>query len=1040
MRPVPGAGLAGLPLPLPDEVSRPRLLGRLDARWHHPVTVIQAGAGFGKSTLLAQAVRANAVEPQGIDVWHSCTPGDVDGDVLGQAVLTALRGPGRLHDPAAQIADTVAGYSPIEVCIVLDDAHEVRPGSSGAELIDRLIRRAPDNAHLVLAARHGPPVRLSRLRAADRLVEIMQEDLLFTRDETSAMAKRLGREPDAATTLGGWPALVRLALTVRPEVAIDFAQEEVLNTLTDAQRRALFALSNLGYADRDRVGHVIGASIDLVHLAVTVPLVSRTEDGLFRAHDLWTEALVRVLPREELVELRTRVLDELVAGGDLARAGALAVAHDDLDALARIALEIVRRTVAALPIDMVRPWSDALQRRRPAAPETRLLNAALRQALDFTDRSADVEVDEAATGFRQRGDRDGEIVSLVVGTVGSYMRGDVPRLVDLARRAHAIPGSRDHPTIDVALRAIAAIGAEMTGDLEGALGELRAAPLDRIPLAIKGSVIRLLIHCLLLSGRADEAVDVAQLQLATSTDRATRYICAIARWMVGEPGELLALGRTSIDVPAITSRDEFVRRTLVASMLASTGRRDEVHRLVEGVHTSPRPLDARDAVLDAVARALCAIVDHDEAPAAQLITGAAAAHSDSPILDQHLRRFLALAYVLDASIRRRWDEAPMGPTHNQVRTMSRWLVDLRAGRQPDPAGLDPPKVFTAFPLPWSVELATRLHANRHSDGARLAEWLVNQVPEPARAELRHLGRSQGPVGPAASDLLARLPAVPARPLEVSVLGPLRVAFDGAAVSTSELRRARVRTLLALLVVHGTLRRELAIDLLWPEHDAANGARNLRVTLTYLRQLLEPERPTGEASFHVRADATTISLQSSDYLVVDLWELRRLKRDAERSRERADLERTISLLDAATSWWRGEPLTDLASVARQEHEIERVRLLQLDSLLELSELRLVRGQAANALVDAERALALDPYSERAHRLAIAAALRTHDRQRTDIVTERALAVLDELGVEPEPATQILLRHVATTDELFPHRPDRKRRLSKPPARPAPVRRS
>jgi DNA-binding SARP family transcriptional activator len=237
-----------------------------------------------------------------------------------------------------------------------------------------------------------------------------------------------------------------------------------------------------------------------------------------------------------------------------------------------------------------------------------------------------------------------------------------------------------------------------------------------------------------------------------------------------------------------------------------------------------------------------------------------------------------------------------------------------------------------------------------------------------------------------------------------------VAFDGTTVTAPELRRSRVRTLLALLTVHGTLSRDLAIDLLWPDHDLSSGGRNLRVTLTYLRQLLEPERPAGEASFHVRADANAITLYASDYLVVDLWELRRLRRDADLSRERADLDRTITLLDAATSKWRGEPLTDLGSVLGQDHEIERVRLLQLDSLLELSELRLVRGHPANALVNAERALALDCYSERAHRLAIAAALRTHDQQRAELATERARAMLDELGVEPEPATQILLRHV------------------------------
>jgi DNA-binding SARP family transcriptional activator len=997
-------------MPLPDEVARPRLLGRLEARWHHPVTVVQAGAGFGKSTLLAQVVRSNSIEPRGIDVWHSCTPGDVDGDVLGPALLALLGVPNRSHDPATQIADTIAAYSPIEVCIVLDDAHEARPGSSGADLIDRVLRRLPDNGHLVLAVRHSPPVRLSRLRAADRLVEITQEDLQFTSDETTAIAHRLGREPTTAVQLGGWPALVRLALAVRPEVAIDFAQEEVLSNITDSQRRALFVLSNLGYADRDRVARVLGVAIDLDSLAAAVPLVSRTEDGLFRAHDLWTEALLRVLRDEVVADLRTRVLRELVDGGDLARAGRLAMAHEDDDALARIASEVVRRTIAALPIDLVRPWADVLERRRPDAPETHLLHAALRQALDFTDRQADLDADAAAAAFRARGDSDGEIAAIVVGTIGSYMRGDIMRLVELAPRAETVPGSRDHPTLDVARRAIAAIGAEMRGDLVVALEQLRDAPLDRVPLSIRSSVSRLLVHCLLLSGRADEAVDVTRQLLAIRPDRATRYLWAIARWMSGEPRDLLALNRASVDFPAITSRDEYVRRTVVANMLASTGRAAEVHHLVEGTPSSYQPVDARDAVLDAVAKALCAVVDHDELSAALVIADAAAAHAASPILDQHLRRFMALCYVLDADIRRRWDDAAVGPTHEQIRTASRALVELRAGRRPDTSGLDPARIFTAFPLPWSVELATRLHAVRHPDGPRLAEWLVNEVPEPARAELRHLGHESGAVGRAATDLLSRLPAIPTRTLEISVLGPLTVSFDGASTAAPELRRTRVRALLVLLVVHGTLTRDVVTELLWPDQDAAGGARNLRVTLTYLRQLLEPERPSGEASFHLRADASAITLQRSDYLVVDLWELRRLRQDADRSRERGDMDRTIAVLDAATAWWRGEPLADMAFVVGQEHEVERVRLLQLECLLELSELRLVRGQAANAFVHAERALVLDPYSERAHRLAIAAALRTHDQQRAESVTERALAMLDELGVEPEPATQILFRHV------------------------------
>ncbi|HEY1279974.1 MAG TPA: BTAD domain-containing putative transcriptional regulator [Acidimicrobiales bacterium] len=995
---------------MPDEVLRSRLVDRLERRWTLPVTVIQAGAGFGKSTLLAQAVRANTLAPRGIDVWHACGPGDVDSDRLGSALLRALGVDVPPRGPAEQIAETLAAYSPLDVCLVLDDAHEIQPGSSGAALVDRVVRQLPDNAHVVLAARHTVPAALSRLRAADRLLEIGEHDLLFTADETAAMAARLGRRPEAAIELGGWPALVRLALAVQPEVAIDFAQEEVLSQLAPDQRRALFALAHLGYADADRVRRVVGETVDLAHLARTVPLVSRTDDGRFRAHELWAAALLRVLDIGDVDELRGRVVHQLLADGDLARAGALAMAHEDLGALGRVAREVVRRNTVALPVEVVRPWVDVLACGRPDAPDTLLLRAAFGHALDHTDASVDADLDAATAAFSDQGDGDGQLVALVVATVVAYRRGDVSRLLEVAARTDSVPGSRDEPLIDVALRSIAAIVAEMTGDLALALAELEAAPLARVPVPISTSVQHLLIHCLLLSGRADDALAVARRLRAQRPDRTARYLSAIASWMAGDPSELLALNRSSVDIPAITSRDYFVRRTVVAAMLASTGQRDDVHRLVAELQpVSGSTSNARDAVLDAVARALCAVVDHDDTTAADLITDVVASHADSPILDQHLRRFLPLAYVLDPSVRARWDEASMGPTHEHTRRASRCLVDLRAGHAARPDSLEPGKVFTAFPLPWAVELAARLHGDRHPDGSGLAEWLVDQAPEPARAELRHLvGVDQ--CGRAAADLLARLPAAPSQPLEISVLGPLQVAFAGLPVTSAELRRGRVRTLLALLVVHRTLSRERATDLLWPDLSLRDGARNLRVTLTYLRQLLEPGRPTGEASFHLRADGSTIALHPSEYLVVDLWELHRLRRDADQNRGQGAPERTIALLEAAIAWWRGEPLADLATVAGHEHEIEHIRVMQFESLLELGELRLVRGDADKALTDAERALALDPYSERAHRLALAAALRSHDRPRIDAVRQRTLTMLDELDVTPEAATEILLRQV------------------------------
>ena len=177
------------------------------------------------------------------------------------------------------------------------------------------------------------------------------------------------------------------------------------------------------------------------------------------------------------------------------------------------------------------------------------------------------------------------------------------------------------------------MAAEMGGELERALDEMRLARVDRLPRGLETVAGRLQIHFLLIGGRADEAVEVARRLLARSNDRVVLYLWAISRWMAGEPSDLVALGRPQVDVPALNSRDEFVRRTLVASMLASTGRRDEVHRLVEGrggTHVTGELTNTRDAVLDVVARALCAVVDRDEAHAARLVAGVAAAHARQP--------------------------------------------------------------------------------------------------------------------------------------------------------------------------------------------------------------------------------------------------------------------------------------------------------------------------------------------------------------------------------------------------------------------------
>ena len=126
-------------------------------------------------------------------------------------------------------------------------------------------------------------------------------------------------------------------------------------------------------------------------------------------------------------------------------------------------------------------------------------------------------------------------------------------------------------------------------------------------------------------------------------------------------------------------------------------------------------------------------------------------------------------------------------------------------------------MFTALPLPWSVELAVRADAAGHDGGRALAQWLVDRLGPVAHDELRRLDRRPSrPRRRPPSGCSASITLPPGETTRVEVLGPLRMLADGEVVVRPEQRRARVRELLAVLTIHPTLGRERAMDLLWPD--------------------------------------------------------------------------------------------------------------------------------------------------------------------------------------------------------------------------------
>ena len=254
-------------------------------------------------------------------------------------------------------------------------------------------------------------------------------------------------------------------------------------------------------------------------------------------------------------------------------------------------------------------------------------------------------------------------------------------------------------------------------------------------------------------------------------------------------------------------------------------------------------------------------------------------------------------------------------------------------------------------------------------------------------------------------LVGQLAVAPSYGLDVSVLGPLEVRRDDEVVTHPALRRRRVRELLCYLVAHRHVRREVVEDHFWS--DSNDPAHNLRVTLNYLQQILQPERHRGTPSFFVETNGSSLALRVTDHLRIDAWDLEShldAAADAERSQ---DIEGSIVHYRAALPLWRGEPFAEVPYEDWAEPVRARLRARYASAATRVGELWATAGEHELALDAAERAVTADPTAEPAYRLLARVHLDRDDRPRALAALRACVAALAELGIEPDAVTNALL---------------------------------
>jgi LuxR family transcriptional regulator, maltose regulon positive regulatory protein len=367
-----------LPRPRRALVPRPRLSDALHRGRDSALILVSAPAGFGKTTLLAAAIRERTTEGRhGTSVaWVSLDTRDGDAARFWTYALQALdvASPGCAAAALSQLegghdflADVITSLinelsvRPDDVTLVLDDYH-LADTPDVADTLSFLLDHRPPQLHLIISTRADPALPLPRLRARGELLEIRASDLRFTADEAETYLNTVhdlrlsDSDVDALESrTEGWVAALQLAaLSLHghddsasfiatfagdDRFVVDYLVDEVLDQQPPALRRFLLdtsVLDRLSGALCDAVTAGSGGRDSLETLERRNLLLIPLDDQRrwYRYHHLFADVLrSRLLAErpEDVPELHRRASRWYEQAGHLESAVRHAFAAGDVD-------------------------------------------------------------------------------------------------------------------------------------------------------------------------------------------------------------------------------------------------------------------------------------------------------------------------------------------------------------------------------------------------------------------------------------------------------------------------------------------------------------------------------------------------------------------------------------------------------------------------------------------------------------------------------------------------------------------------------------
>lgn len=254
-------------------------------------------------------------------------------------------------------------------------------------------------------------------------------------------------------------------------------------------------------------------------------------------------------------------------------------------------------------------------------------------------------------------------------------------------------------------------------------------------------------------------------------------------------------------------------------------------------------------------------------------------------------------------------------------------------------------------------------------------------------------------------------------LKINLFGEFRVWRGEDLVENGEWDRQKTRSLLKLLLTRPgrAFSRDEILDALWSGAPPEAAERSLRVTVSLLRRVLQPNLERGSDSRYVLRRLPGYLFDHKADCEVDVWEFEEHQRKAKSARERERLEEAIEEYRAGLTLLGGdflseEPYEEWAMEAREEWRERHLAVLS-----DLAECLARRGRYTEAIEACNRALNVDRYSEELHRRLMLYHYCAGE-QTLALQTFRTYTRMlkEELGAAPSPDIIGLMEQVAARD--------------------------